>query len=112
MQNNPFIKSKVEETLGSLDNIKRASPKPFFYTRLSAALNRTEQNFWERLSAYIIKPSTVFAGICLIILMNIIAAYTNLNTPAATEQAEINNATTDEYSQVATNFYDLENIKP
>ena len=102
------MQNKIENTLSSLDKIQRAGPQPFFYTRLMARLNNSQQKSWERFSAFITRPSIAFSGILLIIIMNIMAAY--LNTPAISEQSEA--VMTDEYTQVATNFYDFENIKP
>ena len=102
------MQNKIENTLSSLDKIQQAGPGPFFYTRLIARLNNSQQKSWERFSAFITKPSIAFSGILLIIIMNIMAAY--LNTPAISEQSET--VITDEYTQVATNFYDFENVKP
>jgi hypothetical protein len=42
--------------------------------------------------------------------MNFMAAWLNFKTPVVTEQAEV--VGTEEYMQMATNFYDIENIKP
>ena len=103
------MQDKIETTLASLDKVQRALPRPFFYTRVMARLNNSRQKSWERFSAFITKPSIAFAGVLLVIIMNIMAAY--VNTPAMSDQSEVA-ITDDEYTQVATNFYDLENVKP
>ncbi len=102
--------SQIENTLSSLDKVQRATPQPFFYTRLTARLSHSQQNIWELFSAYITRPSIAFSGIFLIIIMNIMAAWLNLKTPVIAEEPEA--AVTEEYTQLATNFYDFENIKP
>ncbi len=110
MENNSSIKDKIENVLNSLDKLDRATPHPFFYTRLMARVHNRYQNKWEKYSAFITRPLVAFSGIFLIVFMNLFAAYLNLKTSANSEPAEA--AITDEYTQVATNFYDLENIKP
>ena len=50
---NQDIEQKVEQTLKSLDKIKRNNPKPFFYTRFEAKLanepkiNTTRKTVWQ-----------------------------------------------------------------
>ncbi len=102
--------SRIENTLNSLGKLQRAEPKPFFYTRLVAKLNTVPQNTWEKYSAFITRPSIAFSGIMLIVIMNIMAAWLNFKTSTVTDQSET--SVVDEYSQMASNFYDLENIKP
>ncbi|MDQ6755480.1 MAG: hypothetical protein M3004_00940 [Bacteroidota bacterium] len=110
MDNKLHIHNKAEKALSSLDNIQRATPTPFFYTRLMANLSTRAQTTWEKFGSFITHPSIAFAGICLIILINAMAAYSHLNTSATTDQSDV--TVTEEYTQVATNFYDYENIKP
>ena len=108
---NKLLQNKIEDTLSSLDKVEKAAPAPFFYTRLMARLSGSKQDSWQRFSTFISRPKAVIAGMMLIILINIIGAYANVNNPPAVEQPEL--TTTDEYNQVvATNFYDLENMKP
>lgn len=115
MQNDPTIPNQTDSTridniLNSLDNIQPAEPKPFFYTRLMTRISNTTQSSWENFSALITRPSVAFSGIFLIVLMNFMAAWLNFKTPAVAEQPEV--VGTEEYTQMATNFYDIENIKP
>ena len=42
MKHRDDIEKRVEETLNSLDGIKRASPQPWLFTRIKARLNREE----------------------------------------------------------------------
>lgn len=75
-----------------------------------ARLNNRYQNKWEKYSAFITRPTVAFSGIFIIVFMNLFAAYFNFKTSVNSDQTEA--AIAEEYTQVATNFYDLENIKP
>jgi hypothetical protein len=105
--NNNSIHNKVEETLNSLDSIKRAEPTPFFYTRLMARMSRVESG-WEKFSGFIARPAVALAGIFMVVMINAVAIYSNANTVSSENEL----TPTEEYTQVATNFYDMENIKP
>lgn len=109
MQNKTDIQNKIDAALKSIDKLQRAEPGPFFYTRLMANLSGQKQSTWEKLSSFISRPAIAFISLSLIILLNLFAAYSHLNIPAP-EQQEL--TTTEEYTQVATNFDDFENIKP
>ena len=69
-----------------------------------------KQSTWEKLGSFIARPSIAFISLSLIILLNLFAAYSHLNISPSTDQQEL--TTTEEYTQVATNFDDFENIKP
>lgn len=75
-----------------------------------ANLSAQKQSRWEKFGSFIARPATAFAVLCFVILINIFTAYSNLNNSVASDQPEL--TTTEEYTQVATNFYDLENINP
>jgi uncharacterized membrane protein YdfJ with MMPL/SSD domain len=110
MQSNTDIQNKIDAALNSIDNLQRATPQPFFYTRLMAKIADQKQSAWERLGSFISRPAIAFISLSLIILLNLFAAYSHLNTSSPTDQQEL--TTTEEYTQVATNFDDFENIKP
>jgi uncharacterized membrane protein YdfJ with MMPL/SSD domain len=105
------IENKIDNTLSSIDTIQRAMPAPFFYTRLMARLNRTDQSFWENFSVFVARPAIAFATILLVISINIFAIYSNsLSTDNTSEKTDL--AAVDEYSQVSDTIYDIENPKP
>lgn len=110
MQSKTDIQTKVEDALSSIDNLQRATPRPFFYTRLMAKIDSRQQSVWEKFGSFISRPAIAFVTLSLILLINLFAAYSNLNATPATEQPEL--TTTEEYTQVANNFYDFENVKP
>ncbi len=71
MKKNPHIDEEVERTLQSIDGIERASPKPFFLTRVEARLNR--QRAPEPATAWAFRPAWVAASLGLVLLLNLSA---------------------------------------
>ncbi len=112
MKNKSYINKKINDALSSVENIQQAQPSPYFYTRLIGKLSKNEMTIWEKFTALLLQPAIAFVTICFIILINaFVLIYSNSNSNiAATSQTEITSA--DEYSDLATSFYDLENIKP
>lgn len=106
-----LINKKIEEVMQSMDSIDRASPRPFFFTRLEARM-QNERNIWSKISSFVARPVVAFACICFVIILNaMVVLFSNINGNSITQQgAEL--ATVDEYSQVSYNLYDFENSKP
>ena len=102
---------RIDDALSSLDGIKKASPGPFFFTRLEARMQR-EKGVWERISSFVAKPLVAFASICLIIMINAAVIFSSAKSDK-TDAAQNNElATVDEYSQVSSTFYEFVNTKP
>lgn len=101
------IFKKIEDAMHSIDGIQKASPAPYFFTRLEARM-QAEKNVWERITAFVAKPSMAFACICLIIMINAVVIFSSSNSKkeVASQNTEI--ATIDEYSQLSATFYDYE----
>jgi hypothetical protein len=102
---------KIEVTISSFDGIEKASPRPFFFTRLEARM-QNQKNIWEKISSFVAKPMVAFACICLIIMINaaVIFSSTNSTNSAASQNNEL--ATADEYNLVSSTFYEFVNTKP
>ena len=98
------IDNRIEKTLESLDGIQRASPGPFFFTRLYVRMNRQTRNFWEEMGSFLAKPVVALAGLAVIVFLNVSVIYSN-NEPA-TDQSQ------SQSEQVITSVYEIENIKP
>jgi hypothetical protein len=116
MKDKSSIEQNIDNALNSIEHIDRATPVPFFYTRLMARLNRNDQSSWSKLAGFIARPAIAFATILLVIFINFFAIYTNTDT---INTDTINNSTdkteltaVDEYSQVSSTIYDIENSKP
>jgi hypothetical protein len=103
------METRIEDTIKSIDNIGHALPKPFFYTRLEAALARQQRNVWEDITRVISRPAIAIVTLSLILALNIFvviegnAAVKNVST--GTELANADDLR-------PTSFYGIENIQP
>lgn len=102
---------KVEDAMHSIDGINKASPAPFFFTRLEAGMQR-EKNIWEKITSFVTQPAIAFACIFLVIMVNAFVIFSSSNLNKAVTQQSNELATVDEYSQVSSTLYEFENIKP
>ena len=67
MENPKKIEQKVEKTLQVLEEMQRAEPKPFFYTRLEARMQKRD----ALLPKWTLRPVFIWSGLILIIVFNI-----------------------------------------
>jgi hypothetical protein len=111
MEQNEFLDERVRQTLSSLDGIKRASPGPFFYTRMMARLDAEEKNLWERVTAFLAKPVVVVSFICLVLVLNLTAVFKQ-SEPSLTMTDQVEVSLADQYKISSTSFYDYENEEP
>ncbi|HSV12355.1 MAG TPA: hypothetical protein VLI68_16370 [Hanamia sp.] len=105
---------KVEETMRSLDGIEKASPRPFFFTRLEARM-QNQKSLWEEISSFVAKPMVALACICLIVMINAAVIFSSTNSSNSTNSVSQQNnelATADEYNLVSSTFYEFVNTKP
>jgi hypothetical protein len=113
MEKKKNMLTKVEDTLNSLDGLQKASPGPFFYTRVLANLQKEQMSPWEIIFSFLTKPAVAFASLSLIILLNagaLLYQKSDSSAIAITDQNEQVNI--DDYNTtVATNSYYNENIE-
>jgi hypothetical protein len=102
---------KTEEIMSSLQGIKRASPLPFFFTRLEARM-QSEKEVWVKISSFLSRPLIAFACILLVILINAAVIMTSRSTSNTSASQNNELATADEYSMVSYFFYEYANTKP
>ncbi|MDE3247130.1 MAG: hypothetical protein KGO82_00630 [Bacteroidota bacterium] len=63
--------NNTERTLHSLDGLQKASPGPFFYTRVQARLQREQPAGWlGRMVQQITRPAVVLTTLAIILLLN------------------------------------------
>jgi hypothetical protein len=111
MKDNLSIKNKIDAALNSVDNIERAAPSPFFYTKVMAKLRHAPTSLWERWSSFFLRPSIAFAAICMVVVLNVFVIYANITGSfSLNDQSEITLA--DEYNVATTSLYDIENVNP
>lgn len=98
---------QTQQILDSLDGIQKASPGPFFFTRVHARLQKEEVGPWGRLAAFLTRPSVALATLCLIFLLNSAAFLYHKETAASgTDQTE--QVVNEEYNTTlaANSYYD------
>ena len=105
------LKKKIDETMQSLDGIEKAAPRPFFFTRLEARMEK-EKSVWEIISSFVAKPAIVFASICLIIVINTMVILSSSNFNELPDQQNTEQATADEYNSVSAPMYEYVNATP
>ncbi|MEO6289780.1 MAG: hypothetical protein ABIO76_07665 [Ginsengibacter sp.] len=105
--NKNLINQKVDDAMHSIDNISKASPATFFFTRLEAMM-LNEKNAWNKISSFFAKPVIALACICIVIMMNIAIIFSTNILPASASQTSNEVAVADEYSDVTTSLYELE----
>jgi hypothetical protein len=105
--------TKVEDALNSLDGLQKASPGPFFFTRVQAGLRKEETGIWGRIGWFITKPAVAVASLSLVILLNAAVLLYQKQVPSGSGIADQNEpAYADDYNTtVATNSYYDENIE-
>ncbi|HET6996279.1 MAG TPA: hypothetical protein VFI06_14900 [Chitinophagaceae bacterium] len=106
------INKKVEETLGSLDNIQRAEPQSFFFTRVNARLKRDEKSFWETTGAFLARPAVAIAGLFVILVLNVFILIQKETSTSPALVSETYQPQEDENIFAAVNTYDYENLEP
>lgn len=104
------INKLVEEALGSVDNINRAEAKPYLLTRIRARMERGTESAWEKAGWFIGRPAVAFAGLCIVILINVsVLMFNGTTANPATEQ--VAQSPGDEFSYTVATIYD-ENTQP
>ena len=107
MENKQAITAKTEAILNSLEGVQKASPGPFFFTRVQARLQRDEITLWGKFASFMAKPAVAFATLFLIFLLNAAALfYQQSATPAMAEQSEQGNIEEYNTTLAANSYYD------
>lgn len=96
-------KENIDTILDSLDGLQRATPGPFFFTRVSARLQREQKTPWQRLARLVTRPSIAIGGLCLVLLLNIWVVVTGSEERASSQNAEL--VLADEYAASSSNLY-------
>jgi hypothetical protein len=107
MTTNQNIENLVDQTLNSLEGIRKASPKPFFFTRLKAKLMQVEQNGWDKLCSFIARPSIAFGLVAIILLLNTWAFFTKIhpkNVGSAVMAGQTETVGSEEYGIAAIDY--------
>ena len=102
----------VEETINSMDAAAKAMPAPFLLTRINARMEREKANssVWEKLSAFIAKPTVAFSVLLLVLAINFFIIRSSVNDNSVSGTSDYSKIATDDYSlSTATSLFDFEN---
>ncbi len=108
MKNNEDTDQKIDAAFNSINNIQRASPKPYLLTRINARLDKEVKSIWETIAIYISRPLVMVLGLCLIIIINVSVILTNKTS--ATNVAERSVSSVDDEENTAT-FATIDNAE-
>ena len=105
------IQQEIEQTLQSLNSVKRAQANPFLFTRIKARMNKKASG-WDSVFSFLSKPAIAIAILLLVMAVNGWALW---GGPGETMTADNGNASVselaNEYNTVASvNNYDYENM--
>ena len=106
------INKMTEEALSSLDNMTRASAKPYLMTRIRARMDRHTESAWEKAGKFITRPVVAFTGLFLVIGINVGIMVSNNSPLDNTVNAEQQQLTADDFSTSVVSLYDTENLQP
>ena len=111
MNNNNEINKWVDDALNSLNDVERATGKPYLLTRLNSKMQRnTSTSSWDKALQFISKPTVAIACMFLIIAFNALVLSKNYNNTATTADEQY--AAVDEYNTNITTLNYTENIEP
>jgi len=87
MKNKEYLEKEAEATLNCLDGTEKALPGPYLFTRVKAALDREEKNFWAKALTFMSRPSIAFGTIVIAVFINafIFFEFRNESSPSGPE---------------------------
>ena len=105
------IQQEIDQTLQSLDGLRRAEANPFLFTRIQARMNTKSSRWEERTFSFLSKPAIAVAIVVLVMAVNGWALWggsgSNETITAEPNVSELAN----EYNVVASvDNYDYENM--
>jgi len=106
------IDKLINEALNSVDNVSRATPKPYLLTRIHARMNRSTESVWEKAGWFIARPAVAFTGLCMLILINLAVVVFNGPEAPVTSTEQAAQTQPDEFSYTVATIYDIENNQP
>lgn len=96
MKNKEDINQKIDAAFNSLNNIQRASPKPYLLTRINARLDKEVKSIWETIAIYISRPLVMVLGLCLIIIINVSVVLTNKSSSISAAERSVSSVDDEE----------------
>ena len=107
---NKNINNWVDAALNSLDDVKRATAKPYVLTRMNAKTQNSNSSIWDNALQFISKPMVALVCMLIIIAFNVLVISRNYNTSNTINEEQA--LTVDEYNANITALNYTENIEP
>lgn len=107
---NKNINNWVDEALNSLDDVKRATAKPYVLTRMNAKTQNSNSSIWDNVLQFISKPMVALVCMLIIIAFNVLVVSRNYNTSNTINEEQA--LSVDEYNANITALNYTENIEP
>jgi hypothetical protein len=110
MKQIPDMENKMESALNSLDGMKRATPAPYFFTRLRARMSREDKD-WGGVIGFISRPVYALTIVCVVLSINtwIVFKDTNETLPVTGyTTGNTNELPEEEYNVAVTTFYNYD----
>jgi hypothetical protein len=101
------IEDRLEAALNSLDGIRRAEPKPYFFTRLKARISSREGE-WGRIAGFISRPVFALAMICVVLFVNTWIVFEKGDDTMPANPSQVVNELPDEYNLAVTTIYNYD----
>ena len=102
---------RIEETLNSLEGMRRAEANPFLYTRIQARLGRSRSAL-EQIVLFAGKPAFAFFVLVIVLVTNLMVMLQGSEEASAVKQEQTQLAVADEYHLDVASLYDYENPEP
>lgn len=99
---NKNINEKIDEALNSLDGAERATPGPYFFTRLQQRLKAENNSLLARIGLWISRPAIALTVLMVVILLNLAVILDQRSDTRVDESA-------DYYSMATPTILDYEN---
>jgi len=110
MDSKEKIQQEIEQTLQSLENVKRAEANPFLFTRIKARMDK-KANGWEWVLSFVSRPAIAIAILLLVMAVNGWALWGSGSDETITTDNGGISELANEYNNVASvNNYDYENL--
>lgn len=102
------MENRLERAMDSLDGIQRATPGPYFFSRLKARMTR-EQKGWNGIAGFISRPVFAFAMICIVLFVNTWILFDNdTDATQGNNAQQIVTELPDEYNLAVTTIYNYD----
>jgi hypothetical protein len=111
MKQKPDMENNLEHALNSLDGVQRATPGPYFFSRLRARMAREDKE-WGGVIRFISRPAFALAIICVVLSINTWIVFKDTTDSAAINQVPTTGNTDvlpeEEYNVAVTTFYNYD----